>query len=771
MIRKKSTATKAKAAVTKVTTAKAARKPANDEQYEVVLREGGGTVLTAQVIDRVLYPRALAWNRLLSTDQGRQTDQDKEAKTWRAKGHETILELAAAGEVARDEAEAFIIAAAKSGIVQVEMQWRKETSGWAARVFPWEALLALATKNEREQIGQESFVVVRVLTGGEKHGPATNPPSFVITGGAEDAGFDFKTEQAAINEALQGTLRSQRVRTLEELGDKIAAGKPSIVHLVLYSDEKGMIISAKDAQTKPDERLTEKVAEAVAAHGPDLVVFSSCYTGRRLAPLAVAKGARVAIGFHGEVMDTSIPVFFGAFYRARHQGAGVLDSLRAGLAANLSQANPHDLGTVTLWSAEDLIQQKSTKRSAARLKTTSTGTGDGGVVPAAEIEAALPVICTVEEALNYSVLHNSRGGLFKVFAVTKIKEGKMDPLEVTVRLDTGLDRPAECHFFAKLPAEADRQQDLAANVTLPLGSQLLRQRGEALLGTVEVVVRCGAVQIFHRLQSIKLLPCDEWRDDETGRHLLPSFVFPRDPAVRDVLTAAQPFLRALCDQPTAGFDGYQCGFTTDPNEAVTLQSKAIWAALQHTWRLDYVNPPPSYARASQRLRIPEEILRARRGTCIELALLLASCWEHVGIFPVIFLTKRHAFAGYWISDVARSEFIDGLGKLLDHARTSGKEPTEKNLGGKRESKVKEPWMLAEPHHLATICGEVRAGHLVPLETTFIPLQRSFAEAMSHSREMLMRLPGNGEFDGMLDVQTAREKGVTPLAIIAQGIVA
>ena len=121
---------------------------------------------------------------------------------------------------------------------------------------------------------------------------------------------------------------------------------------------------------------------------------------------------------------------------------------------------------------------------------------------------------------------------------------------------------------------------------------------------MEITVNCGTVRVYHRLKSIKLLPCDEWRDDVTGRHFLPSFVFPRDPAVREILGASQPFLRALCDQPQAGFDGYQCGFDPDPDEAVEWQTRAIWAALQHSMRLDYVNPPPAYTNASQRLRTP-----------------------------------------------------------------------------------------------------------------------------------------------------------------------
>jgi hypothetical protein len=333
-----------------------------------------------------------------------------------------------------------------------------------------------------------------------------------------------------------------------------------------------------------------------------------------------------------------------------------------------------------------------------------------------------------------------------------------------------LDRIAECHFFVDLPVAADRQQDLAANVTLPLGSQLLRQRGESVLGTVEITVHCGDVQVFHRLQSIKLLPCDEWRDDLTGRHFLPSFIFPRDPAVRKIITSAQPPLRALADHPQAGFDGYQSGFCPNPGEALPLQTRAIWAALQEM-RLDYVNPPPTYSTASQRLRTPEEILRAGRGTCIELALLLASCWEHVGIFPVLFLTTGHAFPGYWTSDTARLEFIGGLAKLLDHAKGEDDAPGEKAFGGTSTARKGEPWIFAEPHHLGAIREEIQERRLVPVEATFIPWQRSFREAVEEATRHLNDLRGPKEFDGMIDVQTAREKGVTPLAIITAGIAA
>ncbi len=753
----------------KSTTAKPAA--AKDTDYPLVFREGGGKTLEAITIDRILYPKALAWIRLFSSNRDRVMDKEKEDQLWRDNGREAILQLAGEGEVAAAEAEAFIVAAAASGVVQVEMKWERENLGYAARVFPWEALLSLATKQARKDLGKEEFIVVRMLRVSPRSAAATGPAGFGVTESALNAGFDTLSERAAIGGALEGGLEEIGAKSLAMLARDVAALKPRIVHLVLSSRDGHVEFAAK----QEDEPTPAQVAKAVAAHGPEIATFSSCYTGRRLAPLAVAKGAGLALGFQGEVMDASIPVFFGAFYRAWNSSGNPLDAMRAGLAANRAQAIPADLGYVTLWSGTSVLPPKTSRR-AAPADDVKPAIPPTSAIPDCELAAALPVICTMEEALNYSVLQNSRGGLFRVFAITKIKPGSTSPLEITVRLDTGLDRPAECHFFANLPPEPDRQQDLAAAVTLPLGSQLLRQRGEILLGTVEVFIACGGVRIFHRFQSIKLLPCDEWRDDETGRHLLPSFILPRDPAIREIVTAAQPFLRALFDQPQAGFDGYQLGFVEptgdgeiDSATATRLQSQAFWAALQSVWRLDYVSPPPAYTKASQRLRTPEEILRAGRGTCIELALMLAACWEHVGIFPVIFLTTGHAFAGCWTSDSARRGFLENLAKL--GPVEDGEEPDEAGKSEKCATEIKEPWMFSGLHNLTAIRREIRAGRLVPLEATYIPLQKSFKEATERGRHLLTSSNGTSGFDGMLDVQTARDRGVTPLAIVTQGVVA
>ena len=66
---------------------------------------------------------------------------------------------------------------------------------------------------------------------------------------------------------------------------------------------------------------------------------------------------------------------------------------------------------------------------------------------------------------------------------------------------------------------------------------------------------------------------------------------------------------------------------------VDQQVQAIWTALVNEYRLQYINPPPAYSQQSQRLRTPSEILASKSGTCIDLALLIASCLEYIGVYP------------------------------------------------------------------------------------------------------------------------------------------
>ena len=268
------------------------------------------------------------------------------------------------------------------------------------------------------------------------------------------------------------------------------------------------------------------------------------------------------------------------------------------------------------------------------------------------------------EELNYSLLHNQQP-LFERFAIfngsaTRNKVDRLDAVgdvDVSVELSAG----TETACYSRLLTLDGTNVDLKKDIHVPLTSALLRSVGEAINSTMTIRVSWGQA-LYHESHKVRLLPVDQWRDNDRDGQWLPSFVLPRDPSVERLVEKAQRYVRVLRDDPTAGFEGYQAvePRAADPTAEVDRQVQAIWSTIVHELDLGYINPPPTYSNAldSQRLRTPTTIERWRSGTCIDLALLLASCLELVDIYPVMFLLNDHAFPGYWRSDAYQEAFIE-----------------------------------------------------------------------------------------------------------------
>jgi hypothetical protein len=273
-----------------------------------------------------------------------------------------------------------------------------------------------------------------------------------------------------------------------------------------------------------------------------------------------------------------------------------------------------------------------------------------------------------------------------------------------------------------------------------------------------VEVSWGPHALMRNTYKVRLVPVDQWRDTATDRLWLPSFVFPRDPAITRLVSVAHRYVRVLRDDPAAGFDGYQSFDPGDPSTAaeIDLQVRAIWSAIVHELRLGYINPPPGYSRDldSQRLRIPSMVARDQAGTCIDLALFLAACLELVDIYPVIFLLKGHAFPGYWTSDTYHAEFAQARPESIQDIAHADSRATAA-AGAQRE-----PWMLGAATY-REIVQLVNAGKLVPLESVRLTENCGFAEAIEAGRQ---NLADPREYDGMVDIALAREAQVTPLPL-------
>jgi hypothetical protein len=356
----------------------------------------------------------------------------------------------------------------------------------------------------------------------------------------------------------------------------------------------------------------------------------------------------------------------------------------------------------------------------------------------------------IDDEINYSLLHNNRELLNKL-TLTKLIAGPVEDITVQVELSVG----AESYPYRyTIPMLEEVQLALSSQVKIPLTANLPRSLHERVQSTVYVKVTCGGRTAFEDTRRATLIPVDEWLDDTDNNPWLPSFVLPRDPAVLAIINASRRYLVGIMDDPGAGFDGYQ-----EEAAAVDLQVQAMWTALVNEYRFQYINPPPAYSRQTQRLRTPTEIVKSNTGTCIDLALLLASCLEYIGIYPVVVLLTGHAFVGYWRTDTAHDDLVavntvpSTVPEVGDKVAREAGLPYVDSYG----------WRLTKLNY-AEIMAYVTSGDLVMLEATYLTGAYSFKDAKKEGRA---NLRSRNEFDSLLDIQLARTvtPPVTPLPII------
>ena len=730
------------------------------------LRSLGGLVVEIDA-DARLGQRAYFWNYVVRNRQRYSAESQNEL---RAESQRHLAEMG----VSREALEKF----AAHGFVEVSIPYTEEASGWEARIMPWESILSLATKQWRRD---RRLVVIRRL---ERQ--PTEPPTvdigargtllFVASApGRLAKEFSFENEYRLVTAALSvsGTDRSRiDDPTLAELAQKIGTAHPAVIHLsgvdahqaaTFFDDwesgEDGFLLP--DAARQPESvgavRLSETLT-AKGAHRPQLVAFNCYYSAARLAPMAVASGARLSIGFQDTIDDTLAEQFFAEFYTSwRSAGDPLRAFAQARLAISASHPTPQN-GDVVLWSDSSLVPP-DTQSFYAWLQQPPTAaqppTTERAIETATEPAAGpVPIFVTaqVRERLNYSLLHNN-ASLFRTFKIQKSTDTVTPEVDILVELYVG-----EVTFPYRAVCCLEKLlTDYSDQIRVPLVAGVLRGRRESIQTSIFIEVKEGQRTIHRSTQRVTLLPADEWTDDPTEWQWLPSFVLPRDRAIASILTHAERYLRALADDSTTGFDGYQRLEEDGSNpEVVDLQVRATWAALVHETPLTYINPPPTYTQNSQRLRTPSMILEERRGTCIDLAVLFAACLEYIGLLPVIFLIKGHAFPGYWRRPVDQAT-LRNFGNVAPPAAMPA--DAEQNVSGPIAQRI--PWVFAGVEAFREIAGAINSGGLVPVETVQLTRRGAFSDALELG---VKNLATGWSFDALVDVQIARDAGVTPLPL-------
>ena len=675
----------------------------------------------------------------------------------------------------------------------------------AAAEVPWEYLISAATRSEGRF---QSLLITRLFRNGSP-GVVPRPPEQVLfveglPGRLKDK-YEFTDEEERIRAAVDATgLRRDNMHImptpqLSELRDELNRNKWDAIHVTGvdthqaawfvkgfyddFPDEKPDIwkeITTSSGRLR-DGMLLRKAGESELPVGydelagvlvsskkpPYVVTLNLFYSGARTARELVAKGAHAALGFLDEIDDELAELFFQAFYWAWCRPEKDNDPLAIPEAFRKAwdkMVSDRLHGTaIVIWMGRSIFEQPGsspgTARSKVSAKTRKMSEANEKESRLAHLERIkntainklIQVDLGVDDEVNYSLLHNNRE-LLRKLTLTKLVEGPLEDIAVQVELCVGADSYPYRYTIEVLD---EVQLALASKVKIPLTASLSRALRERVHSTVYVKVTCGGRTACEETRRVTLIPVDEWLDDTENNPWLPSFVLPRDPAILKIINAARRYLIGIVDDLAAGFDGYQ-------QEAIEVdkQVQAVWTALVNEYRFQYINPPPAYSNKTQRLRTPSEIVGSNSGTCIDLALLLASCLEYIGIYPVVVLLTGHAFVGYWRSDTVHDEGFVTVKTVP---------PTVPAVGDKAAREAGLPYVDQYGWRLTTlsyaeIMAYVMSGHLVMLEATFLTGANNFSDAITEGRA---NLRSRKEFDSLLDIQLARTAAppVTPLPII------
>ncbi|HEV7843371.1 MAG TPA: hypothetical protein VGO69_06720, partial [Pyrinomonadaceae bacterium] len=679
---------------------------------------------------------------------------------------------------------------AKAGIIEVSVPFTEENSGWEARIFPWEYLLSAATKLYRQD---RPVTVIRHLNrlNASPH-PFLEPPERLLIiesapGGLREQ-YSFEAERDLVKTYLSLPTDELSVdETRSQLQERIVRYHPHVLHLTGFDTHQAVDLKVLEPSKhlidgfllSGDLTTVDSMGEPVAVDpltAPDLsqllnsgqpalrLVSCNMYnSAARICALIVAGAAEASIGFQDEFDDSLTELFFTNFYHAWRLLKW--DTLKAfKIACKVLRRQPQGLeGTgVVLWSARSLLQHEATSEPESTTSALLSQEVEEKMQKEKEqiitqasllkkkdqdFRKLLPVEVRPYASLNYSMLHNDRD-LFNRFLIRKLRVGRVNNIHVTVKLFVG----SESFDYTKTLDMTDSPFDIGKDVRVPLLYSMGINLREGVHTSLNVRVEWENEELYCDTHRVKLLPIDEWRDDDTDRVWLPSFVQPRDPAVMRIIDMAQRYLMALQDDSNAGFDGYQKTILSgevDSRLYVDLQVQAIWSALLYDLSLSYINPPPTSSANSQRLRTPSDILDGKRGTCIDLALLLAACLEYVQIHPVVFLIEGHAFPGYWRDTAAREAFLSVSKSTLANASSN----QEEQAGVQRLS-----W-YCEANAYQEILQHVYDRNIIPLESTLLTMHGKFREAIEQG---VNNLRNEGNFNALVDISRAREYGVTPI---------
>lgn len=321
----------------------------------------------------------------------------------------------------------------------------------------------------------------------------------------------------------------------------------------------------------------------------------------------------------------------------------------------------------------------------------------------------ITITADVMENVNYAAVHSGVPLVKNVKITGEMKQGGVCRIY------------AEPAFIFEYRAEAGVTEDGLA-IELPevhLDDGFYRKELiEAQEGTLKIEVLDAEDQqnvIGFNDFPVHIQPYLHW-DAMRYPGTLPVFMQPNDPLVAKVLKKAGEYAAEM------GISMF--GYQGVSRESVEKQTECIYRALE-AMNLHYISCPASFEQAGQKIRIPHQVLHEEsgQGTCLDLAVLYASCLEAASLHSLMVVIPGHAFAGVW----------------LDPYKILGKSMTEKGQLGEGV------WEEIEQEVLPVECTTFTDGRGI-----------SFQSAVEIGKK---NMP---EYLYLIDVEMGRREGLYPV---------
>ncbi|MCQ2743128.1 MAG: DUF4011 domain-containing protein, partial [Bacilli bacterium] len=167
----------------------------------------------------------------------------------------------------------------------------------------------------------------------------------------------------------------------------------------------------------------------------------------------------------------------------------------------------------------------------------------------------------------------------------------------------------------------------------------LDEISESIPSSVSLVLYDGDICVAAAEEPFEVLPVSQPSENAViDNRLFAKYVTPQSKLVKQVTNDAVALLKRR-------ILAYQ---NEDKNE-MAHEIESIFFALKKA-NITYQNPPAGTQNFFQRVRMPEEVLLDKKGTCFDLSVLFCACLEEVGYHPIMVRVDGHAYCGVFLEE-------------------------------------------------------------------------------------------------------------------------